>query len=97
MATSSALVPRSASRCKRQLCAQRSKFERFFRLLFQNDYLRRQAETRLKFSAEVRYAHSLRYYPRLHQRVAQKHIASFLGITPEFLSMLCKKRVAARS
>jgi hypothetical protein len=24
--------------------------------------------------------------------VAQKHIASFLGITPEFLSMLRKKR-----
>jgi CRP-like cAMP-binding protein len=77
-----------------QLCAQVPKFERFFRLLFQNGYLllQRQAEARLKFTAEVRYAHFLRYYPRLHQRVAQKHIASFLGITPEFLSMLRKKR-----
>jgi CRP-like cAMP-binding protein len=77
-----------------QLCEQVPKFERFFRLLFQNGYLllQRQAEARLKFTAEVRYAHFLRYYPRLHQRVAQKHIASFLGITPEFLSMLRKKR-----
>jgi CRP-like cAMP-binding protein len=76
------------------LCEQVPKFERFFRLLFQQGYLlaQRQAETRLKFTAEVRYAHFLRYYPRLHQRVAQKHIASFLGITPEFLSMLSKKR-----
>ncbi len=77
-----------------QLCEQVPKFERFFRLLFQNGYLlaQRQAEARRKFTAEVRYAHFLRYYPRLHQRVAQKHIASFLGITPEFLSMLRKKR-----
>ena len=76
-----------------QLCEQVPKFERFFRLLFQNGYLlaQRQAEARRKFTAEVRYAHFLRYYPRLHQRVAQKHIASFLGITPEFLSMLRKK------
>jgi CRP-like cAMP-binding protein len=76
------------------LCQQVPKFERFFRLLFQNGYLllQRQAEARLKFTAEVRYAHFLRYYPRLHQRVAQKHIASFLGITPEFLSMLRRKR-----
>jgi CRP-like cAMP-binding protein len=77
-----------------QLCEQVPTFERFFRLLFQNGYLlvQRQAEARLKFTAEVRYAHFLRYYPRLHQRVAQKHIASFLGITPEFLSILRKKR-----
>lgn len=82
-----------------QLCEQQPRFERFFRILFQNGYLlaQRQAETRLKFTAEVRYVHFLRYYPRLHQRVAQKHIASFLGITPEFLSMLRKKRAAARS
>jgi CRP-like cAMP-binding protein len=55
-----------------QLCEQVPKFERFFRLLFQNGYLllQRQAEARLKFMAEVRYAHFLRYYPRLHQRVA---------------------------
>jgi CRP-like cAMP-binding protein len=77
-----------------QLCEQVPKFERFFRLLFQHGYLllQRQAEARLKFTVEVRYAHFLRYYPRLHQRVAQKHITSFLGITLEFLNMLRKKR-----
>lgn len=76
-----------------QLCTQVPQFERFFRLLFQNGYLlsQRRLEAHLQFPADVRYAHFCRQYPRLHQRVAKKHIASFLGITPEFLSMLRKK------
>lgn len=77
-----------------QLCEQVPKFERFFRLLFQNGYLlaQRRREARATFTAEVRYARFCRQYPRLHQRVALKHIASFLGITPEFLSMLRAKQ-----
>lgn len=77
-----------------QLCGQVPQFERFFRLLFQNGYLlaQRRLETRATFSAEVRYARFCRQYPQLHQRVALKHIASFLGITPEFLSMLRSKQ-----
>ena len=75
------------------LCEQVPAFERFFRLLFQNGYLlsQRRLKAHLQFPAEVRYARFRRQYPRLHQRVAKKHIASFLGITPEFLSMLRKK------
>ena len=77
-----------------QLCAQVPRFERFFRLLFQNGYLlaQRRLEARAKFTADVRYARFCRQYPLLHQRVALKHIASFLGITPEFLSMLRSKQ-----
>ena len=77
-----------------QLCGQAPRFERFFRLLFQNGYLlaQRRLEARAKFSAAVRYARFCRQYPRLHQRVALKHIAFFLGITPEFLSMLRSKQ-----
>ena len=77
-----------------QLCGQVPKFERFFRLLFQNGYLlaQRRLEARAKFTAAVRYARFCRQYPQLHQRVALKHIASFLGITPEFLSMLRGKQ-----
>jgi len=30
-------------------------------------------------------------YPGLEQRIAQKHIAAYLGITPVFLSMLRKR------
>lgn len=76
-----------------QLCQQVPKFERFFRILTQNGYqlLQRRLEAHLKLTAEVRFAHFQRHYPRLHQRVAQKHIAAYLGVTPEFLSMLRKK------
>lgn len=77
-----------------QLCTQVPKFERFFRLLFQNGYLlaQRRLEARATFTADVRYARFCRQYPQLHQRVALKYIASFLGITPEFLSMLRTKQ-----
>ncbi len=78
-----------------QLCVQMPKFERFFRLLFQNGYLlaQRRLEARATYTAAVRYARFCRQYPQLHQRVALKHIASFLGITPEFLSMLRTKQL----
>lgn len=79
-----------------QLCEQVPRFERFFRLLYQNGYLlaQRRLAASLQFTAEVRYAQFRRHHPQLHQRVAQKHIASFLGITPEFLSMLRRKSAA---
>jgi CRP-like cAMP-binding protein len=76
-----------------QLCQQVPKFERFFRILTQNGFqlLQRRLEAHLKLTAEVRFAQFQRQYPRLHQRIAQKHIAAYLGVTPEFLSMLRKK------
>lgn len=46
----------------------------------------------LSFTAEERYQFFLKTYPNLSQRISQKHIASYLGITPEFLSMLRSKR-----
>ena len=75
------------------LCTQVPKFERFFRFLFQNGFWleQRRQVGRLQFPAHVRYARFCRQYPRLSQRVALKHIASYLGITPEFLSALRKK------
>jgi CRP/FNR family transcriptional regulator, anaerobic regulatory protein len=42
-------------------------------------------------SAEKRYLNLLSKYPNINQRVAQYHIASYLGITPESLSRLRKK------
>lgn len=76
-----------------QLCQQVPKFERFFRILTQNGFqlLQRRLEAHLKLTAAARFAQFERQYPRLHQRVAQKHIAAYLGVTPEFLSMLRKK------
>jgi CRP-like cAMP-binding protein len=45
----------------------------------------------LSLTAEVKYQHFREKYPGLDQRVPQKLIASYLGITPVFLSMLRRK------
>jgi CRP-like cAMP-binding protein len=45
-------------------------------------------------TAEEKYAQYLRKYPGLDQRISLKLTASYLGITPEFLSVL-RKRAAS--
>lgn len=75
------------------LYEQVPKFERFFRIFLQNAvvlYQRRMTAV-LSLPAEDRYIQFRRRYPGLEQRIAQKHIASYLGITPVFLSMLRKR------
>jgi CRP-like cAMP-binding protein len=69
------------------------KFERFFRILMQNSYIREQLRTlqNLSLSAEVRYNKFLEKYADTAKRLTQKQIASYLGITPEFLSAIRKK------
>jgi CRP-like cAMP-binding protein len=73
------------------------KFERFFRILITNAFMAQQRRTlsNLSKTAEERYAEFRRLYPGLDGRVAQKHIASYLGMTPEFLSTV-RKRVLAK-
>ncbi len=68
------------------------KFERFFRILMQNAYIREQLRIlqNLSMPAEVRYNNFLKKYPKIVQQVTQKNIASYLGITPEFLSAIRK-------
>ncbi|HZE83262.1 MAG TPA: Crp/Fnr family transcriptional regulator [Puia sp.] len=66
------------------------KFEKFLRILFQNSFisLQRRIQQGLSDNAGERYRHFQEKYPTLEQRISQKQIASYLGITPEFLSML---------
>lgn len=45
----------------------------------------------MTLTAEERYANLLKENPELLQRVSQKHIASYLGITPQSLSRIRKK------
>jgi CRP-like cAMP-binding protein len=70
------------------------KFERFFRLMFQQSYIQLQNRLtqNLYSDGEEKYHHFTEKYPGLELRIAQKEIAAYLGITPEFLSMLRKKR-----
>ncbi|MEO6356176.1 MAG: Crp/Fnr family transcriptional regulator [Ferruginibacter sp.] len=69
------------------------RFERFFRIIMQNAYIREQVRViqNLSLSAEERYQHFLNKYPQIVKQVTQKQIASYLGVTPEFLSSLRKK------
>jgi CRP-like cAMP-binding protein len=66
------------------------KFERFFRIIIQNAYVREQMRVihDLSMTAEERYEVFIQKYPHIVQRVTQKQIASYLGITPEFLSTI---------
>ncbi|MEJ0029948.1 MAG: Crp/Fnr family transcriptional regulator [Bacteroidota bacterium] len=66
------------------------KFERFFRIIIQNAYVREQVRVihNLSMTAEERYEVFMQKYPHIAQRVTQKQIASYLGITPEFLSSI---------
>lgn len=56
----------------------------------QNAYTREQLRIiqNLSMSAEDRYHQFLAKYPLLAKQVTQKQIASYLGITPEFLSSI---------
>jgi CRP-like cAMP-binding protein len=78
-----------------KLYHQVPKFERFFRILMQNAYTREQLRIieNLTLSAEQRYEHFLDKYPLFAKAVSQKQIASYLGITPEFLSAIRKKKI----
>jgi len=75
------------------------KFERFFRILLQNAYTREQLRTieNLTLTAEERYFRFINKYPQIVSQVTQKQIASYLGITPEFLSAIRKKNVPRRA
>jgi len=66
------------------------KFERFFRIIMQNAYIREQLRViqNLSLPANERYNLFLSKYPEIVKQVKQKQIASYLGITPEFLSIL---------
>ena len=69
------------------------KFERFFRLILQNAFIAQQQRINqnLSYSAEQRYLDFITKHPKLVQRLSQKQVSAYLGITPVFLSMLRKK------
>ncbi|OYD45160.1 cAMP-binding protein [Sphingobacterium cellulitidis] len=69
------------------------KMEKFFRIILQN-YLTTIQKRFLTYNsnnAEKRYLEFISQYSKLNERMPQYLIASFLGITPEFLSILKKK------
>ena len=71
------------------------KFERFFRLILQNAFIAQQERINqnLSYTAEQRYLEFVKKYPHLEQRLSQKQVSAYLGITPVFLSMLRRKLI----
>jgi CRP-like cAMP-binding protein len=65
-------------------------FERFFRIKFQQAFIAEQQRVICNFtkSAQDRYLSFLERFPNLQERISQRQIASFLGITPQFLSQV---------
>jgi CRP/FNR family transcriptional regulator, anaerobic regulatory protein len=66
------------------------KLERFFRILAENSLVTHQERLmdNLSLTAEERFEKFCRKYPTLIRQVPQKHIASYIGVTPEFFSKM---------
>lgn len=66
------------------------KLERYFRLILQGytASIKKRIILTNAHSAEERYAEFAKNYPKIVQKVPQYLIASYLGITPEFLSRI---------
>ncbi|WP_395066270.1 Crp/Fnr family transcriptional regulator [Flavobacterium sp.] len=79
------------------LYGQAPKFQRIFRVLIENSFisLQKRLLQNISSTAEERYEAFLETYTLLNNRLPQTLVASFLGITPEFLSRLRKKRINA--
>lgn len=70
------------------------KFDRIFRVLIENSFvsLQKRLLQNISSTAESRYLSFLESYAQLTNRLPQTQIASYLGITPEFLSRLRNKQ-----
>jgi len=78
-----------------ELFVNHPKFNRIFRVLTENALVAFQKRLlqNMSSSAEDRYLDFMKHYPFFFNRIPNVQIASFLGITPEFLSTLRKNLV----
>jgi len=69
-----------------------AKFVRYFKVIFENKFVEMQNRVlqNISSTAEERYMAFLEQYPGLSNRIPSVHIASYLGVTPEFLSKVRK-------
>ena len=73
------------------------KFNKIFRIMKENQIVEYQKRILQNISStgEERYLDFLNRYPHLFNRISNVQIASYLGITPVFLSMIRKKLAAS--
>ncbi|TRX61411.1 Crp/Fnr family transcriptional regulator [Fulvivirga sp. M361] len=68
-------------------------FDRNFRIIIENTFIEQQKRVlqTISSTAEERYLYFLEKYPELAHRVSNVQIASYIGVTPEFLSTIRRK------
>lgn len=76
-----------------ELFTHNPKFDRHFRVITENRCMEQENRIlqAISSTAQERYVAFLAQYPTLLQRLPNRQIASYLGITPEFLSKLRKQ------
>lgn len=75
---------------KEQLLLEAPRFERFYRILVERNIsvMQERLHYSISKSAHEKYLDFLEHYPTIPQRVAQHYIASYLGMSAEFLSKI---------
>ncbi len=83
---------------KEKLLAYAPQFERVFRLMVQRNLVALQTRLckTISTTARERYLDFVHKYPSIVQRVPQHYIASYLGVSPEFLSKV-RTRISRES
>lgn len=84
------LVLQLSKTSQEDLYAEIPQFERYFRIITEKSlvgYHQRTLES-LSLPALDRYLNFCKRYPSLINKVPQKYIASYIGVTPEFLSKM---------
>jgi CRP/FNR family transcriptional regulator, anaerobic regulatory protein len=81
-----------------ELYAELPKLERFFRILTEKSLVteRERLMDNLSLTAEERFEKFCKKYPSLIQKVPQKYIASYIGVTPEFFSKMKSKLLSKK-
>lgn len=66
------------------------KLNLFTRKMLEKSYMAQQTRLleNLSLNVEDKYKNFIKKYPNLETRISQKYVASYLGVTPEFLSRL---------
>lgn len=80
-----------------KLFVAQPKFNRIFRVITENALIstQRRILQNISSTAEERYLDFIKRYPHLFNRISNVQIASYLGVTPEFLSTIRKKLATA--
>lgn len=84
---------------EQELKRSNHKFETFFRIMAERSFAfqQRRVISQLTQTAEERYENFMSKYPQVAQKVPQYALASYLGMTTEFLSKIRNKRTPKKS